>query len=84
MAEELKLVLPQEEKEEVVEEVKVEEPVQEQELIKIEDDYFINTFTRQPIVLDHGEGVKVTDIDGNEYIDMFYELVNCFGLVFAA
>ena len=37
MAEELKLVLPQEEKEEVVEEVKVEEPVQEQELIKIED-----------------------------------------------
>ena len=40
-----------------------------QELIKIEDDYFINTFTRQPIVLDHGEGVKVTDIDGNEYID---------------
>ena len=42
-----------------------------QELIKIEDDHFINTFTRQPIVLDHGEGVKVTDIDGNEYIDMF-------------
>ena len=37
MVEELKLVLPQEEKEEVVEEVKVEEPVQEQELIKIED-----------------------------------------------
>ena len=39
MAEELKLVLPEEEKKEevVVEEVKVEEPVQEQELIKIED-----------------------------------------------
>lgn len=35
--EELKLVLPEEKKEEVVEEVKVEEPVQEQELIKIED-----------------------------------------------
>lgn len=42
-----------------------------QDLIKIEDDYFINTFTRQPIVLDHGEGVKVTDIDGKEYFDMF-------------
>lgn len=42
-----------------------------QDLIKIEDDYFINTFTRQPIVLDHGEGVKVTDIDGKEYLDMF-------------
>ena len=51
-----------------------------QELIKIEDDYFINTFTRQPIVLDHGEGVKVTDIDGNEYLDMFAGIaVNCLG-----
>ena len=35
--EELKLVLPEEKKEEVVEEVKVEEPVQDQELIKLED-----------------------------------------------
>ena len=51
-----------------------------QELIKIEDDYFINTFTRQPLILDHGEGVKVTDIDGNEYIDMFAGIaVNCLG-----
>lgn len=51
-----------------------------QDLIKIEDDYFINTFTRQPIVLDHGEGVKVTDIDGNEYMDMFAGIaVNCLG-----
>ena len=50
------------------------------EYIKIEDDYFINTFTRQPVVLDHGEGVKVTDIDGNEYIDMFAGIaVNCLG-----
>ena len=51
-----------------------------EELIKIEDDYFINTFTRQPIVLDHGEGVKVTDIDGNEYLDMFAGIaVNALG-----
>lgn len=51
-----------------------------QELIKIEDDYFINTFTRQPIVLDHGEGVKVWDIDGNGYVDMFAGIaVNCLG-----
>ena len=51
-----------------------------QDLIKIEDDYFINTFTRQPVVLDHGEGVKVTDIDGNEYMDMFAGIaVNCLG-----
>ncbi len=50
------------------------------ELIKIEDDYFINTFTRQPVVLDHGEGVRVTDIDGNEYLDMFAGIaVNALG-----
>ena len=36
------------------------------EIIDIEDKYFINTFTRQPIVLDHGDGVKVYDKDGNE------------------
>lgn len=51
-----------------------------QDLIKIEDDYFINTFTRQPLVLDHGDGVKVYDIDGNEYIDMFAGIaVNALG-----
>ena len=50
------------------------------ELIEIEENYFINTFTRQPIVLDHGDGVKVTDIDGNEYIDMFAGIaVNALG-----
>ena len=58
----------------------MEDNMNTQELIKIEDDYFINTFTRQPIVLDHGEGVKVTDIDGNEYIDMFAGIaVNALG-----
>ena len=50
------------------------------ELIEIEDNYFINTFTRQPIVLDYGEGIKVTDIDGNEYVDMFAGIaVNALG-----
>ena len=51
-----------------------------QELIKIEYYYFINTVTRQPIVLDHVEGVKVWDIDGNEYLDIFAGIaVNCLG-----
>ena len=51
-----------------------------EDLIKIEDDYFINTFTRQPIVLDHGEGVNVVDIDGNQYMDMFAGIaVNALG-----
>ena len=58
----------------------MEDKMNTQELIKIEDDYFINTFTRQPIVLDHGDGCKVTDIDGNEYLDMFAGIaVNCLG-----
>ena len=51
-----------------------------EDLIKIEDDYFINTFTRQPIVLDHGEGVNVVDIDWNQYMDMFAGIaVNALG-----
>ena len=50
------------------------------ELIEAEDKYFINTFARQPIVLDHGKGVKVWDKDGNEYIDMFAGIaVNALG-----
>lgn len=58
----------------------MEDKMNTQDLIKIEDDYFINTFTRQPLVLDHGDGVKVYDIDGNEYIDMFAGIaVNALG-----
>lgn len=50
------------------------------ELIETEDEYFINTFTRQPIVLDHGEGLKVWDSEGNEYLDFFAGIaVNCLG-----
>ncbi len=51
-----------------------------QEIIDIEDKYFINTFNRVPIVLDHGEGVKVWDIEGNEYLDFLAGIaVNCLG-----
>ena len=51
-----------------------------QEIIDIEDKYFVNTFNRVPIVLDHGEGVKVWDIDGNEYLDFLAGIaVNCLG-----
>lgn len=58
----------------------MEDIMNTQDLIKIEDDYFINTFTRQPVILDHGEGVRVTDIDGNEYLDMFAGIaVNALG-----
>ena len=51
-----------------------------QEIIEIEDKYFINTFNRVPIVLDHGKGVKVWDIDGKEYLDFLAGIaVNCLG-----
>ena len=51
-----------------------------QDIIDIEDNYFINTFTRQPIVLDHGDGIKVWDIDGKEYYDFLAGIaVNCLG-----
>lgn len=50
------------------------------ELIEAEDEYFVNTFTRQPVVLDHGEGLKVWDMEGNEYLDFFAGIaVNCLG-----
>lgn len=50
------------------------------ELMEAEDEYFVNTFTRQPIVLDHGEGLKVWDTEGKEYLDFFAGIaVNCLG-----
>ncbi len=50
------------------------------EIIQAEKDYFVNTFTRQPIVLDHGKGLKVVDIEGNEYLDFFAGIaVNALG-----
>ncbi|MCQ2976715.1 MAG: aspartate aminotransferase family protein [archaeon] len=51
-----------------------------QEIIDIEDKYFINTFNRVPVVLDYGEGMKVWDIEGNEYLDFLAGIaVNCLG-----
>lgn len=51
-----------------------------QEIIETEDKYFINTFTRQPVVLDHGKGMKVYDKEGKEYTDFFAGIaVSCLG-----
>ena len=35
------------------------------------DKYIMNTYGRQPIVLDHGHKQKIYDTDGNEYLDFF-------------
>jgi acetylornithine/N-succinyldiaminopimelate aminotransferase len=41
------------------------------EIIDDYPNYIINTYTRQPIAISHGKGVKVWDNDDNEYIDFF-------------
>ncbi|MCC7553888.1 MAG: aspartate aminotransferase family protein [Methanobacteriaceae archaeon] len=42
-----------------------------EEIKKVEEKYFINTFSRQPIVLEKGHGTKVYDKEGKEYLDFF-------------
>ena len=34
-----------------------------------ESQYYMHTFNRQPIVIERGEGARVWDTDGNEYLD---------------
>ena len=34
-----------------------------------ESQYYIHTFNRQPMIIDRGEGARVWDIEGNEYLD---------------
>ena len=38
-------------------------------IIKETEDYVLHTYNRFPIVIDHGEGVRVWDTDGREYLD---------------
>ncbi len=35
-----------------------------------ESEYYMHTFNRQPIVVERGEGMRVWDVEGNEYLDM--------------
>jgi acetylornithine/N-succinyldiaminopimelate aminotransferase len=42
-----------------------------EDIKKAEEKYFINTFTRQPLVLEKGHGTVVYDIEGNKYLDFF-------------
>ena len=34
-----------------------------------ESQYYIHAFNRQPMIIDRGEGARVWDIEGNEYLD---------------
>lgn len=41
-----------------------------QEIIEKEQQYFLNTYNRFPVVFTRGEGVRLFDIEGNEYLDL--------------
>ena len=40
-----------------------------QDIIKKSEDHLLKTYNRYPIVFDHGEGVRLYDADGKEYLD---------------
>lgn len=49
-------------------------------VIELDDQYFMHTFGRFPVVLSHGQGMKVWDIEGNEYLDFLAGIaVNALG-----
>ncbi len=50
------------------------------EIIRGEADYLVNTYTRPPFMLVHGEGVSLYDSEGNAYLDFVAGIaVNCLG-----
>jgi acetylornithine/N-succinyldiaminopimelate aminotransferase len=56
----------------------------EQDLNKLSQEqdkkHYLQTFKRYPLTLDHGEGSRVWDIEGNEFIDVIGGIaVNCVG-----
>jgi len=42
-----------------------------QEIIRQYEEFVIKTYTRTPVVVVKGKGLKVWDLDGNEYLDFF-------------
>ena len=45
-----------------------------------ESEYYVHTFNRQPIVVARGEGARIWDVEGNEYLDFTAGLaVTCLG-----
>ena len=51
-----------------------------QEIIELERQYLLQNYARYPLVLDHGEGAWLWDIDGNKYLDFIAGIgVNALG-----
>lgn len=54
--------------------------MQKSEVINQDEQYFMRTFARFPVVLSHGSGIKVWDTDGKEYVDFLAGIaVNALG-----
>jgi predicted acetylornithine/succinylornithine family transaminase len=51
-----------------------------QDIIDLERQYLLQNYARYPLVLDHGEGAWLWDIDGNKYLDFISGIgVNALG-----
>ncbi|KXB02839.1 acetylornithine aminotransferase [candidate division MSBL1 archaeon SCGC-AAA261D19] len=46
-------------------------------VLDLDKEYVAQTYGRQPIVLSEGSGVKVKDIEGNEYLDFVAGIATC-------
>lgn len=42
-----------------------------QQIMTTGEEFFLHTYNRFPVVLDHGEGVRLFDTDGKSYLDFF-------------
>jgi acetylornithine/N-succinyldiaminopimelate aminotransferase len=51
-----------------------------QQVIELEREFLVQNYSRYPLVLDHGEGCYVYDVDGNRYLDFIAGIgVNALG-----
>ncbi|ELR73165.1 Acetylornithine aminotransferase [Fulvivirga imtechensis AK7] len=46
-------------------------------LNKIDKEYYLQTFRRYPVALERGQGARVWDVEGNEYIDALAGIAVC-------
>ncbi len=48
--------------------------------LEIDRSHYLQTFKRYPLILSHGKGSRVWDMEGNEYVDVLAGIaVNCIG-----
>lgn len=47
------------------------------QIIDESEQYLVHSYNRYPVVLDHGEGVKLYDTNGKEYLDFGAGIAVC-------